>query len=77
MLINTLGPRRDARHFPDDILKCIFSNENAQISIEISLKFILRVPINNIPALVQIMVWCRPATSHYLNRRQQAIIWTN
>ena len=30
------------------------------ISIKISLKFIPKGPINNIPALVQIMAWCRP-----------------
>ena len=33
-----------------------------------SLKFVPRGPINNIPALVQIMAWHRPATSHYLNQ---------
>ena len=26
--INTLRPRQDGRHFPDDIFKCIFLNEN-------------------------------------------------
>ena len=26
--INTLSPRQDGRHFPDDIFKCIFLNEN-------------------------------------------------
>ena len=25
-------------------------------------------PINTIPALFQIMAWCRPGTSHYLNQ---------
>ena len=44
----------------DDILKCIFLNENAWIPIMISLKFVPKDPINNIPALVQIMAWCRP-----------------
>ena len=33
---------------------------NAWISIKISLKFVPKVPMNNIPALVQIMAWCRP-----------------
>ena len=33
-------------------------NENVWISITISLKFILKGPNNNIPALVQIMAWC-------------------
>ena len=37
-----------------------FVNENARISIEISLKLVPKGPINNIPALVQIMAWRRP-----------------
>ena len=59
-LINTLRPRQDGRHFPDDIFKCIFLNENAKISIKTSLKFVPKGPINIIPALVQIMAWRRP-----------------
>ena len=57
---NTLRPRQNGRHFPDDIFKCIFLNENVIISIKNSLKFVPKVPINNIPALVQIMAWRRP-----------------
>ena len=38
--------------FPDDIFKCIFLNENVWIVIKISLKFVLKGPMNNIPALV-------------------------
>ena len=57
---STLRPRQNGRHFPDDIFKCIFLNENAWISIRISLKFVPKGPINNIPALVQIMAWRRP-----------------
>ena len=56
----TLKPRQDGRYFADDIFKCIFLNENAWISLEISLKFVPKVRINNIPALVQIMAWRRP-----------------
>ena len=41
----------------DDIFKWIFLNENVWISIKISLKFVPKGPINNIPALVQIMAW--------------------
>ena len=37
-----------------------FMNENVRISTNISLKFVPRGLINNIPALVQIMVWRRP-----------------
>ena len=49
----------NGRHFADDI-KCIFWNENAWIPIKISLKFVPKDPINNIPSLVQIMAWRRP-----------------
>ena len=59
-IINTLRPRQDGRHFPDDIFKCIFLNENVWILIKISLKFVPEVRNNNIPALVQMMDWCRP-----------------
>ena len=47
-------------HFADDIFKCIFLNENVWILIKISLKFVPEGPINNIPAMVQIMAWRRP-----------------
>ena len=60
MVINTLRPRQNGRHFPDDIFRRIFLNENEWISIKISLKFNPKGPINNIPALVQIMAWRRP-----------------
>ena len=47
-------------HWGRDIFKCIFLNENVWIPIKISLKFVPLGPINNIPALVQIMAWHRP-----------------
>ena len=58
-MLNTLRPRQNGRHFADDIFKCIFVNEDVWISIKISLKFVPKGPINNIPALVQIMAWRR------------------
>ena len=58
-IINTLRPKQNGRHYADDIFKCIFLNENVWIPIEISLKFVPKGPINNIPALVQIMAWRR------------------
>ena len=60
VIFNTLRPKQNARHFPDDIFKSIFFNENVQISIKISLKFVPSGPIINIPSLVQIMAWRRP-----------------
>ena len=54
--VNSLRPRQNGRHLADDMFKCIFLNENVWIPIAISLKFVPKVPINNIP------------TSHYLNQ---------
>ena len=57
--INTLRPRQNGRHVPDDIFKCIFLNENVRILIKISLNFVPNGPMNNNPASVQIMAWRR------------------
>ena len=52
----TLGLRENRRHFADDIFKFIFLNENKNFT-EICFT---KGPMNNIPALVQIMAWNRP-----------------
>ena len=65
---NTLRSRQKCRHYPDEFFKCIFVNETIWISITISLKFVPKDPINNVPALVQIWLGAGPATSHYLNQ---------
>ena len=57
---NTLRPRQNGHHVPEDIFKCSFLKENVWISLTISLKFVFKVRINNIPALVQIMAWRQP-----------------
>ena len=57
--LNTLRPRQNGRRFVDDTFKCISLKENVRISIKISLKFLPQGPINNNPALVQIMAWRR------------------
>ena len=57
---NTLRPRQNGRRFADDIFTCIFLNENVWILLKISLKFVPKIQINNIPALAQIMAWRRP-----------------
>ena len=57
---NTLRPRQNGRHFADDTFKCIFLNEDVRILLKISLKFVPKVQINNIPALFQIMAWRWP-----------------
>ena len=57
---NTVRPKQNGRQFPDDIFKFIFLNENVRISLKFSLQFGPKVPIDDIPALVQIMAWRRP-----------------
>ena len=59
MIINILWPRQNCGHFADYIYRCIFLNKNVIISLKISLKFMPKVRINNIPTLVQIMPWRR------------------
>ena len=59
--INTLRPRQNGCQFPDNNFKCILLNENRSIWIKISLKFVPKGPINNIPAVVEIMAWHRRA----------------
>ena len=56
-IINSLRQRQNGRH---NTFKLIFLNENIRILIKILLKFVPKVPINIIPALVQIMAWRRP-----------------
>ena len=41
-------------------IQCIYFNENGCISINVSVKFVPKGQISNIPALVQIMAWRRP-----------------
>ena len=59
-LINTLRPRQNGRHVADDTFNRIFVNTNVRISFKFPLKFVPKGPINNIPALVQIMAWRLP-----------------
>ena len=56
--LNTLRPRQNGRRFPDDNFKRIFMNENISVSIKVSLKFVPKGPVKNIPTMVQIMA-CR------------------
>ena len=59
VLVNTLRPRQNGRHFADDIFMCVFYNENFCILIKIPLKYVHKGPIDNNTALVQIMAWRR------------------
>ena len=48
-------PRQNVRRFAEDIIKCIFFNENFRIS----LNFVSKGPINNKWSLIQVMAWHR------------------
>ena len=63
---NAWRPRQNGRHFADDILTFIFLNYNIWLWNKISLKFVPKGPINNMPALFQ----TKPTRRH-------TIIWTN
>ena len=61
--LNTLRPRQNGRHNTDDNFRLIFLNENVKFSTKISLKFVPKGPIDNIPALVKVMAWRRSCVS--------------
>ena len=62
-------PRQNGRHCADKNLNCILFNEKVWISSKISQMFVCRSPIDNIPALVQVMASRRTD--------KQAIIWAS
>ena len=78
-LINSLRPGQNGHHFPDNILWCIFMNEKFCIFTKISPKLVPKGPNNNIPALVQIMAWCRtgnkPLSGLMLTQFTDAYMW--
>ena len=77
-VVNKLRPRKNGRHL----------NENVWILINISLKFVPKGPINNIPSLLEIMSWRRPGDkplsepmmvsllTHICVNRPQWVKWT-
>ena len=58
LLFNTLRPRQNGKHFPDDISKSIFMTENVWILNIIWLNFVPKGPIDNNTTLLQIVAWC-------------------
>ena len=59
-MFNTSRPKQNGRYFADYTFKYIFLNEKVIISATISLKFVPKGPIYNIPVLFQLMAWRRP-----------------
>ena len=54
-----ISPGQNGLHFADDNFKGILMNEKFFISIRISLKFVLKSPIDNKATLVQVRAWHR------------------
>ena len=52
MWYQLISPGQNGHHFTDDIFRCIFVKEKCCVFIKISLKFVPKGPMNNIPELV-------------------------
>ena len=66
--VDTLRPKQNGRHFPNNNFKCIFLNEKGRILDTIRQKFVNKGPIDNNTALVH---------NGLVPNRGQAIIWIN
>ena len=58
--------RQNGCHFADDVFKCIFLNEDIWISLKISLKFVPKARINQIPTLVSLGDWKNISITHLI-----------
>ena len=54
-----ISPRKNCRHFADNIRKRIFLTESVRIAMQISLKFVPKGPFGNMSALFQVIAWRR------------------
>ena len=57
--VNTLRLLENGEHVVNNIFKCIFFNVDYDNSMEILLQFVPRGPINNMSALVKVIVRCQ------------------
>ena len=79
MLFNSSPPGQNGCHFTDNIFKRIFLNENVRFSIQFSLKFVPKGPVDSKSALVQVMA-CRlsgakPLPEPMLSQFTDAYMW--
>ena len=66
VLINSLAPGRCERNFRCTIFKPVLVIDGWGISCEITLRWMSLDLTDDKSTLVQVMAWCRQATSHYL-----------
>ena len=67
-ILNSLSPVRCGRNFKSTIFKLIIQNSSFGTHCEIALKWMPQNLTSNMATLVQVMVWCHQATSHYLSQ---------
>ena len=67
-IINSLAPRRFERNFREGIFKLILVIDGLGISCETVLTWTSQDLTDDKSTLVQVMDWCRQATSHYLSQ---------
>ena len=60
LALNSLRPRQNGHHFAGQISSAFSWMKMLEFWLKFSLKFVSKGPINNIPALVQIMAWRQP-----------------
>ena len=69
---------QNGRCIADDILKCVFLNENVWISIKIHWIFVPKDLVDNNPALIRILAWHRvvdkPLSEPMLTRFNHAYV---
>ena len=66
--INTLRPKQNRRHFPDDISKCIFLNENIWIWLRSHWSLFPRVQLTIFQHWFRSWLGTDQAISHYLKQ---------
>ena len=67
-LNNSLAPRRHGSNFQNLIFKCILQNSRLGTHYEITFRWMPQNLTIEKSTLVQVMVWCCQAASHYLNQ---------
>ena len=76
---NLSPPRKNRRHFSDDVFRCISVNGKFCILVQISLKFGAMGPIDNNPTLIHIMDCCqigdKPLSQLMLTQFTDAYMW--
>ena len=67
-LLTNLAPGRYGSNFKGTLFKLIIQNSSLSIWSEIVLVWMPQSLANDKSTIVQVMVWCHQATSHYLNQ---------